>query len=56
MKKDEQIKWTIEVILNNTYFKCYSSCLDNEVINRHFDLFWKRQKETVCELSSTSVS
>lgn len=30
-----------EVTLNNTYFKCNSCRLDNEIIYRHFDLFWK---------------
>lgn len=27
-----------EVCLKNTYFKCNSSCLDNEIIYGHFDL------------------
>lgn len=28
-----------KVIVNSTYFKCDSSCLDNEIIDRYFNLF-----------------
>lgn len=33
------------MIENSTYFKCGSSCLDNEIIDRHFNLFWKYKEE-----------
>ena len=38
-----------KVVLNDTYFQRNSSCLDNEIINGHFDLFWKDKEERVCE-------
>lgn len=32
--------------MNCTYFKRDSSCLDNEIIDRHFDFFWKEKEWT----------
>lgn len=34
-----------KVIVNSTYFKCDSSCLDNEIIDRDFNLFWKDKEK-----------
>lgn len=38
--------------MNCTYFNCDSSCLDNEIIDRHFDFFWK-EKEWLSDFCHT---
>ncbi len=56
INKDKQVKWTNynkEAILDSTYFKCNGSRLDNEIINRHFDLFWKDKEETARKPNSS---
>lgn len=46
-------KWS-KPIVTCTYFKCDSSCLDNEIIDRHFDFFWK-EKEWISDFCNTYI-
>lgn len=45
---------TKKATINNTYLKCNSSCLDNKIINRDLDLFWKDKEETVWGIDNNS--